>query len=204
MRTEYFKLYQFLLLLFITQMPATALAQYEGLDSTRRQIKNAPKPQSDTLDAEDIKAIRYSDIEFNGLDFTVFGSGSTYQLEFAPFSGIHINERIYLAGGAYAALYSRSNSSITGSSFSTVNVGCFGFARISVNSLFLHAEYRLQNSLIDLSPRTRSNFSIPIIGIGYNYEEDMGSYALVGFALNPDSYFTSPLGPIVYRIGFRF
>jgi hypothetical protein len=204
MRTEYFKLYQYLIPFIMTIMPISVLAQYEGLDSTRRQIKYAPKANSDTLDAEEIQAIRYSDIEFKGLDFTIFGSGSTFQLEFAPFTGIHINERIYLAGGGYAALYSRSNSSFSNESFATINVGCFAFARVSVNSLFLHAEYRYQNSLTDLSPRTRSNFGIPIIGIGYNYEEDMGSYGLIGFALNPDSYLTSPFGPIVYRIGFRF
>ncbi len=204
MRTEYFKLYQILIISTFYFVPNILFSQYEGLDSNRRQIKNAPKPKSDTLDAEDIKAIRYSDIEFKGFDFTIFGTGSTFQLEAAPFTGIHINERIYLAGGAFTAIYSQSNSSSSNIQLATVNYGAFVFTRLSVNSLFLHAEYRLQNSVTDLSPRTRTTFGNPIIGIGYNYEDDMGSYGIVGVALNSDSYLTSPLGPIIYRFGFRF
>jgi len=204
MRTEYFKLYQILIISTLYFVPNVLFSQYEGLDSNRRQIKNAPKSMPDTLDAEDIKAIRYSDIEFKGFDFTIFGTGSTFQLEGAPFTGIHINERIYLAGGAFVGIYSQSNSSSSNIQLATVNYGAFVFTRLSVNSLFLHAEYRYQNTVTDLSPRARSTYGNPIIGIGYNYEEEMGSYGIIGVALNSDSYLTSPLGPIVYRIGFRF
>jgi hypothetical protein len=182
----------------------SVIAQYEGLDSNRRQIKNATKSNSDTLDAEDIRAIRYSDIEFKGFDFTIFGTGSTFQLEGAPYLGIHINERIYLAGGPFLGIYSQSNSSASNINLATVNYGGFVFTRLTVNSLFLHAEYRYQNTVTDLNPRRRSFYGNPIIGIGYNYEDDMGSYGIVGVALNADSYLTSPLGPIIYRFGIRF
>ncbi len=204
MRTEYFKLQQILLFTLIFFLFGSLRGQYEGLDSNRRQIKNASKSQNDTLDAEEIKAIRYTDIEFKGFDFTIFGTGSTFQLEGAPFTGIHINERIYLATGAFAGIYSQSNSSSSNVQLATINYGAFVFTRLSVNSLFLHAEYRYQNTVTDLTPRKRSFYGNPIIGIGYNYEEEMGSYGIVGVALNPNSYITSPLGPIVYRIGFRF
>lgn len=173
-------------------------SQYEGLDSNRRQIKAALKQKDSFAD----NSINLIEMRFSGLDFSVFGNGSTYQLELAPYTGYQFNERLYLAGGISGSVITMPT--ITGNGLISTNIAAFGFLRIPVNSFFLDAEYRIQNSVTSYEPRTREWFGTSIIGIGYLNEDNFGSYILLGVALNPKYYFSSPLGPFIYRFGFRF
>lgn len=173
------------------------IGQYEGLDSNRRQVIAALKQKDSFAD----NSVNLKDMRFSGLDFSIFGNGSTYQLELAPYTGYHFNERLYLAAGVSGSVITIPSS--TGGIVST-NIAAFGFLRIPVNSFFLDAEYRIQNSVTAYEPRTREWFGSSIIGIGYLNEDNMGSYIVLGVALNPKYYFSSPLGPFIYRFGFRF
>jgi len=184
----------FVILLFI--LPKYVKSQYEGLDSSR---KKATIYTDEAPFADEIVTYRYSDIEYNGVDFTAFGSGVSYLLEISPYTGIHFNDRLYLAGGITGSLYSDNIYGV----FSTIG-GVFSFIRIPISSIFLHAEYRYQNSIVSYQPRERQSFGTPILGGGYNNDGQLGMYALVGVALNPKFAYTNSLGVFVYRFGFRF
>lgn len=171
-------------------------AQYEGLDSTRKQAK---KSIQETKFADEIVAYRYKDIEYSGLEFTAFGSGVTYLLELAPYTGIHINESFYLAAGLTGSIYADNFRNI----ISPIG-GIYSFARLPISNLFLHVEYRYQNSIVSFDPRERQWFGTTIIGGGYNDDKRLGMYALVGIAFNPKYAYTNALGPFIYRFGVRF
>jgi hypothetical protein len=64
--------------------------------------------------------------------------------------------------------------------------------------------FRSQNALIDVSPNLRETYGTGIFGIGYADGSQINSYFLVGFATNPQYAYTSSLGSIIYRFGFRF
>lgn len=171
-------------------------AQYEGLDSTRKQAK---RPIKETKFADDIVAYRYKDIEYSGLDFTAFGSGITYLMEIAPYTGVHFNEKFYLAAGLTGSIYSDNFNNI----LSPIG-GIYSFARLPISNLFLHVEYRYQNSIVSFNPRERQWFGTPILGGGYNNDGRLGFYGLVGVAINPKYAYTNALGAFIYRFGIRF
>lgn len=177
-------------------VPKFVKSQYEGLDSTRKQ---ATIHSDNTPFADEIVAYRYSDIEYSGLDFTAFGSGISYLIEISPYTGIHINDRFYVAGGVTGSIFSDNMYGVV-----STTAGVFSFIRIPISSIFLHAEYRYQNSIVSYQPRERQNFGTPILGGGYNNDNRLGMYALVGVALNPKFAYTNSLGVFVYRFGFRF
>ena len=184
----------FVILLLI--FPQIGKSQYEGLDSTRKQ---APKKEQETPFADEIEAYRYKDVEYSGLDFTAFGSGISYLLELSPYTGFHIDNKIYMAAGLTGSIYSNN---VYGS-VSTIG-GVFTFVRIPISNIFIHAEYRYQNSLTSYQPQQREWFGTPILGGGYNNDGTLGMYALIGIALNPKFAYTNALGALVYRFGFRF
>jgi len=184
----------FVILLLI--FPQIGKSQYEGLDSTRKQ---APKEEQETPFADEIEAYRYKDVEYSGLDFTAFGSGISYLLELSPYTGFHIDNKIYMAAGLTGSIYSNN---VYGS-VSTIG-GVFTFVRIPISNIFIHTEYRYQNSLTSYQPQQREWFGTPILGGGYNNDDTLGMYALIGIALNPKFAYTNALGALVYRFGFRF
>ena len=184
----------FVILLLI--FPQIGKSQYEGLDSTRKQ---APKEEQETPFADEIEAYRYKDVEYSGLDFTAFGSGISYLLELSPYTGFHIDNKIYMAAGLTGSIYSNN---VYGS-VSTIG-GVFTFVRIPISNIFIHTEYRYQNSLTSYQPQQREWFGTPILGGGYNNDGTLGMYALIGIALNPKFAYTNALGALVYRFGFRF
>ena len=184
----------FVILLLI--FPQIGKSQYEGLDSTRKQ---APKKEKETPFADEIEAYRYKDVEYSGLDFTAFGSGISYLLELSPYTGFHIDNKIYMAAGLTGSIYSNN----VYSSVSTIG-GVFTFVRIPISNIFIHTEYRYQNSLTSYQPQQREWFGTPILGGGYNNDGTLGMYALIGIALNPKFAYTNALGALVYRFGFRF
>lgn len=180
----------------IFSLIGVSTAQYEGLDSNRRQ---SPKNIEEVPFADDVVAIRYKDIAYSGMDFTLFGSGISYHLEIAPYTGIQLNNRFYAAVGVTGSYY--------GDSYVPVNTlvgGTFAFLRVPISSIFIHGEYRYQNSIVGYSPRERGWFGTPIIGGGYNTDGDLSAYALVGIAFNPKFAYTNSLGSLIYRFGFRF
>ncbi len=173
-----------------------SFGQYEGLDSTRRQ---SSKNMEEAPFADEINAYRYKDLAYHGLDFSTGGGGGIYNLEVAPYTGVHFNDRFYAAVGVTTSIISNN---FTGN-ISTI-AGVYSFVRVPISSLFLHAEYRYQNSLVSFNPRERAWIGVPIIGGGYNNDGRLGIYALVGVALNPKFSYSNSLGVFIYRFGFRF
>jgi hypothetical protein len=171
-------------------------AQYEGLDSNRRQ---SPDYKYDYSEEPGSSSFDYDKIKYNGADFSAFGSGTVYSLELIPFTGISLNDRFYLAAGGVLSLYSDNLRMLYSG-----NYGVTSMLRIPISNFFLHMEYRAQNALTDLDYRTRNWYTTPIIGGGFVYESKMNTIVLVGLALNPDYGKTNPLGGIVYRFGIRF
>jgi hypothetical protein len=177
---------------------SSGFSQYEGLDSNRRQIKEINK-ENEAPFADEIVAYRYKDLQYNGADVTAFGYGGVYSLELSPYTGLHFNNKIFTAVGLSGGFF---QSDLRG--IATFNGSAFGFVRVPINSIFLHAEYRYQNALIDVSPNLRETYGTGIFGIGYADGSQINSYFLVGFATNPKYAYTSSLGSIIYRFGFRF
>lgn len=182
------------ILLFLAS--GSVIGQYEGLDSNRRQ---SIQKQEETPFADDIVAYRYKDMAYSGMDFTVFGTGISYHLELAPYTGIHLNDKIYAAVGVIGSYYGDSYIPIN-----TLVGGTFAFVRIPVGSIFLHGEYRYQNAINSYYRSEREWFGTPVIGGGYNSDGNLSAYALVGIAFNPKFAYTNSLGSFVYRFGFRF
>lgn len=173
-------------------------SQYEGLDSNRRQIKELKKIEEPPF-ADEIVAYRYKDLKYSGIDMTAFGYGGVYSLEASPYTGLHFNNKIYAAVGISAGFYQSDFRGIA-----TFNGSTFTFLRIPINSIFIHAEYRFQNALVQVNPNLREAYGTGLFGIGYADGSDINSYFLVGFASNPKYAYTSSLGSIIYRFGFRF
>lgn len=166
-------------------------AQYDGLDSNRRQTKENQTIKDDYRDRKS-----YSDYSIHGIDIMMDPISYSLTLEANPFTGLHLNERIYLCGGVFGAVYSGINQFYT-------TYGTNVFVRIPVNSFFLHGEYRLQNGLT-MPFYKREWYKVPIFGIGYVYGEDMEQYAMLGLAFNPKFNLLNPLGALTFRIGMRF
>jgi len=177
-------------------LPKVVKSQYEGLDSTRKQ---AQIEIDETPFADEIVSYRYKDIEYSGLDFTAFGSGVSYLLELSPYTGFHYNDKAYVALGVTGSLFSDNFNGV----ISTIG-GVYSFIRVPISSVFLHVEYRYQNSIVSYRPQEREWFGTPILGGGYNNDGRLGMYALVGVALNPKFAYTNSLGVLIYRFGFRF
>jgi len=166
-------------------------AQYDGLDSNRRQSKDIQKVKDDYTEK-----LAYSDYSIHGIDIMIDPISYSLTMEANPYTGIHFNERIYLCGGAFGAIYSLDNQIFT-------TYGANVFLRIPVNQFFLHGEYRLQNG-ITMPFYKREWYKVPIVGMGYMYGESMESYALFGLAISDKYALVNPLKAIVFRIGFRF
>jgi hypothetical protein len=173
-------------------------SQYEGLDSNRRQMKQLKK-DDDAPFADEIVAYRYKDLKYNGADVTAFGYGGVYSLELSPYTGLQFDNKFFAAVGLSGGFF---QSDLRG--IATFNGATFGFVRIPINSIFIHAEYRYQNALVDILPNIRESYGTGIFGIGYADGSQINSYFLVGFATNPKYAYTSSLGSIIYRFGFRF
>jgi hypothetical protein len=166
-------------------------AQYDGLDTNRRQSKDIQKVNDDYREK-----IAYSDMSIHGIDLLFDPISYSLTFEANPYTGIHFRERIYLCAGAFGAVYSLGNQVYT-------TYGANAFLRIPVNKFFLHGEYRIQNG-ITMPFYKREWYKVPIVGIGYMYGEEMESYALFGLAISDKYSFINPLGAIVFRVGFRF
>jgi hypothetical protein len=190
--------YRYYLLLIYLFLSSSVLSQYEGLDSGRRQ---AVTPTVEAPFVEDIKTYRYKDLEYSGLDFTLFGGGVTNAIELAPFTGLQYDNKIYGAIGISGSvlLITQVNNTI----FTTAG-SLFSFVRVPISSLFIHLEYRIQNGITSYSSNQREWYGVPILAGGYNNDGRLGMYALVGVAFNNKFAYTNPLGPFVYRFGFRF
>jgi hypothetical protein len=183
-------------IIVILLLSNSVFGQYEGLDSTRKQANQSIQ---ETQFADEIVAYRYKDIAYHGLDFTAFGSGITYLFELAPYTGIHFNEKFYVAAGLTGSIYGDNFNNV----LSPIG-GIYSFTRLPISNLFLHVEYRYQNSIVSFNPRERQWFGTPILGGGYNDDGRLGMYALVGVAFNPKYSYTNALGAFIYRFGIRF
>jgi len=167
--------------------------QYEGLDSTRKQVYEM-QPFKDSF-AEKIPIVTD---KFVGLDVMLSPISNSLFIEANPFVGINIKDRIYLAGGAFASIWSYYENAY-------VTSGINATGRLVFNQIFLHTEYRLQYGQINTGIYTKKEYGfygLPIFGIGYSKDES--SYVLIGIALSDKFAISSPLGKFVYRIGFYF
>jgi len=166
--------------------------QYEGLDSTRKQVYE--KQSFKDSFAEKTPIITNN---FIGLDVMLSPISNSLFIEANPFVGINIKDRIYLAGGAFASIWSYYENA-----YFTTGINVTG--RLVFNQIFLHTEYRFQYGQISNAFQTKEygTYGLPIFGIGYLKDES--SYVLIGVALSDKFAISSPLGKFVYRIGFYF
>jgi hypothetical protein len=186
------------ILIFSILYLSNSSAQYEGLDSTRKQ---AYEKTEEAPFVDEITVYRYKDLAYSGLDFTLFGGGLSNSLEIAPFTGLHFNDKVYTAIGLSGSLFfiNQFNNNI----FTTTG-SVFTFVRVPISNVFIHLEYRLQNGVVNFQNAEREWYQVPILAGGYNNDGRLGMYALVGVAFNPRFALTNSLGPFIYRFGFRF
>ena len=164
--------------------------QYEGLDSSRKQVYE--KQSFKDSFAEKIPIITS---KFIGLDIMVSPISNSLFIEANPFVGINIKDHIYLSGGAFASVWSYYSTYFTS--------GINATARLVFNQIFLHTEYRLQyGQTSNNMPTEYGMYTLPIFGIGYLKDES--SYIMVGVAVSDKFAISSPLGKFIYRIGFYF
>lgn len=165
--------------------------QYEGLDSSRKQVYEKQTIKDSFAEKEP-----FITDKFAGLDLMLSPISNSLFIEANPFVGINIKDRIYLAGGAFASVWSYYNTYFT--------TGINATGRLVFNQIFLHAEYRLQYGQIsgEYSPVEYGTYTLPIFGIGY-FKDD-NAYMMIGVAISNQYAISSPLGKFVYRIGFYF
>jgi len=177
--------------LFMCICSLSLFGQYEGLDSTRKQVYEKQSFKDNFAEKNPLISDKIA-----GLDFMVSPISNSLFVEVNPFVGINIRDRVYLAGGAFASVWSYYNTYFTS--------GINATGRLVFNQIFLHTEYRLQYGQIssEFMPTEYGMYGLPIFGIGYSKDES--SYIMVGIAVSDKFAISNPLGKFVYRIGFYF
>lgn len=182
---------------------APALSQYEGLDTTRRQSK-VKEPEYD--DPYSDKRLIFESDKLYGIDFWAFNSSFNFlgAADVNPYAGLNFNDKIYTCIGLTGSYY---NTNYVLSNKHTLTTGGINvFVRLRLESLFIHGEYRWQNSYTYSSLDKRQWYGVPIIGVGYSYSggTDLSSYVLLGLGLNPNFGYSNPNGLFIYKIGLMF
>ena len=169
-------------------------AQYEGLDSSRlSQKRNADDEYQRSSALSFTEHLQY------GLETQIFSLTNGIYLEAYPVAMYNLKNRIYTGVGPHFALVTAAGMVPR----TQMQVGGEAFVRLAVESLFIQGEYKWIRAQDPngLEPKLVQS---PILGLGFIYGQNMGSWAMVGLSTQPEMGQISPLGRIVYRIGFCF
>lgn len=175
--------------------------QYDGLEGDTKK-KPTPSRATDSnqenRDTQLIDDYQFSSsfkdkIEpYKAIEFMTNGSNYNFYLSLDPQAGYWWNQRILLGGGIHAGLTSNQ-----------ANFGGFGFARLTLNNIFIQGEYRHLNTNIK-NTMDRQWIGSPIICVGYSSSDDMSSWVSIGLSTNGAYSENMPFGAFIYRFGYRF
>ena len=175
--------------------------QYDGLEGDTKKKPTPTKATDSNQESRDTQLI--DDYQFSSsfkdkiepykaIEFMTNGSNNNFYLSLDPQAGYCWNQRILLGGGAHVGLASNHAS-----------FGGFGFARLTLNNIFIQGEYRLLNTNI-IKTGDRQWIGSPIICVGYSSSDDMSSWVSIGLSTNGAYSENMPFGAFIYRFGYRF
>jgi hypothetical protein len=175
--------------------------QYDGLEG---DTKKKPSPtkvtdaNSGNRDTQLIDDYQFSSsfkdkIEsYKAIEFMTNGSNNNFYLSLDPQAGYWWNQRILLGGGIHAGLAPNHAS-----------FGGFGFARLTLNNIFIQGEYRYLN-MNNVTSGDRQWIGSPIFCVGYSSSNDMSSWVSIGLSTNGAYSENMPFGAFIYRFGYKF
>jgi len=175
--------------------------QYDGLEGDTKKKPTPTKATDSNQESRDTQLI--DDYQFSSsfkdkiepykaIEFMTNGSNNNFYLSLDPQAGYWWNQRILLGGGAHVGLASNHAS-----------FGGFGFARLTINNIFIQGEYRHLNTNITKTG-DRQWIGSPIICVGYSSSDDMSSWVSIGLSTNGAYSENMPFGAFIYRFGYRF
>jgi hypothetical protein len=175
--------------------------QYDGLEGDTKKKPTPTKATDSNQESRDTQLI--DDYQFSSsfkdkiepykaIEFMTNGSNNNFYLSLDPQAGYWWNQRILLGGGVHVGLASNHAS-----------FGGFGFARLTLNNIFIQGEYRHLNTNI-IKTGDRQWIGSPIICVGYSSSDDMSSWVSIGLSTNGAYSENMPFGAFIYRFGYRF
>ncbi len=175
--------------------------QYDGLEGDTKKKPTPTKATDSNQESRDTQLI--DDYQFSSsfkdkiepykaIEFMTNGSNNNFYLSLDPQAGYWWNQRILLGGGVHVGLASNHAS-----------FGGFGFARLTINNIFIQGEYRHLNTNI-IKTGDRQWIGSPIICVGYSSSDDMSSWVSIGLSTNGAYSENMPFGAFIYRFGYRF
>ena len=175
--------------------------QYDGLEGDRKKKPSPTKvtdANSGNRDTQLIDDYQFSSsfkdkIEpYKAIEFMSNGSNYNFYLSLDPQAGYWWNQRILLGGGVHGGLANNHS-----------NFGGFGFARLTLNNIFIQGEYRYLN-MNNKTSGDRHWIGSPIFCVGYSSSNDMSSWISIGLSTNGAYSENMPFGAFIYRFGYRF
>ena len=175
--------------------------QYDGLEGARKKKPSPTKvtdANSGNRDTQLIDDYQFSSsfkdkIEpYKAIEFMSNGSNYNFYLSLDPQAGYWWNQRILLGGGVHGGLANNHS-----------NFGGFGFARLTLNNIFIQGEYRYLN-MNNKTSGDRHWIGSPIFCVGYSSSNDMSSWISIGLSTNGAYSENMPSGAFIYRFGYKF
>ena len=175
--------------------------QYDGLEGDRKKKPSPTKvtdANSGNRDTQLIDDYQFSSsfkdkIEpYKAIEFMSNGSNYNFYLSLDPQAGYWWNQRILLGGGVHGGLANNHS-----------NFGGFGFARLTLNNIFIQGEYRYLN-MNNKTSGDRHWIGSPIFCVGYSSSNDMSSWISIGLSTNGAYSENMPSGAFIYRFGYKF
>jgi hypothetical protein len=173
--------------------------QYDGLEGDTKKKPTPTKATDSNQESRDTQLI--DDYQFSSsfkdkiepykaIEFMTNGSNNNFYISLDPQAGYWWNQRILL--GVHVVLASNHAS-----------FGGFGFARLTLNNIFIQGEYRHLNTNIK-NTMDRQWIGSPILCLGYSSNDDMSSWVSIGLSTNGAYSENMPFGAFIYRFGYRF
>ena len=175
--------------------------QYDGLEGDSKKkpsptkVTDANSGNRDTQLVDDYQfSSSFKDkIEpYKAIEFMSNGSNYNFYLSLDPQAGYWWNQRILLGGGVHGGLANNHS-----------NFGGFGFARLTLNNIFIQGEYRYLN-MNNKTSGDRHWIGSPIFCVGYSSSNDMSSWISIGLSTNGAYSENMPFGAFIYRFGYKF
>ena len=175
--------------------------QYDGLEGDTKKKPTPSRVTDSNQESRDTQLI--DDYQFSSsfkdkiepykaIEFMTNGSNNNFYLSLDPQAGYWWNQRILLGGGVHAGL-----------AYNHTSFGGFGFARLTLNNIFIQGEYRHLNTNIK-NTMDRQWIGSPILCLGYSSSDDMSSWVSIGLSTNGAYSENMPFGAFIYRFGYRF
>lgn len=163
-------------------------------NSAAQYTDDAPENTDSTGTSEVKSLINLKDNGVKGMEFMLNGGNGFFYGELSPFVGYYIAKPLLLGAGVHGSVLVGNKAE--------PYYGGHVFARLIIaEQLFIHGEYNLLNGDVPGLKTGRIWVTSPIVGIGMM---NGGSWAMIGYASNPDYQQINPFGRVVYRIGFYF